>query len=117
MSGNLGLERTLFRTGHDGMLSQCKLGSVRSKPSAAAALLKQAHGDSFMQQRDAHFGSAEENDRVLATLAAPAGFLSQQGMQEAVHSIQPGYGNADQLPSIEEWIAILMQSDNVVVKT
>ena len=38
-------------------------------------------------------------------------------MQDAVHSIQLGYGNADQLPSIEEWIAILMQSDNVVVKT
>lgn len=103
--------------GGGGSSSNVGGAAAAAKASAAAALLKQAHGDSFMQQRDAHFGSAEENDRVLATLAAPAGFLSQQEMQEAVHSIQPGYGNADQLPSIEEWIAILMQSDNVVVKT
>lgn len=91
--------------------------AAAAKASAAAALLKQAHEDSFVQQRDANFGTAKDNERVLATLAAPAGFLSQQEMQEAVHSIQPGYGSADQLPSIEEWIAILMQSDNVVVKT
>lgn len=52
-----------------------------------------------------------------AGAAAPVDFLSQQEMQEAVHRIQPGYGNADQLPSMEEWVTILMQSDNAVVKT
>lgn len=106
--------------GGGGSSSNVGDAAAAAKASAAAALLKQANDDSFIQQRDAHFGTAEDNERVLATLAAPAVFLSQQGMQEAVHSndsIQPGYGNADQLPSIEEWIAILMQSDNVVVKT
>lgn len=68
------LPGSLFRTGHDGMLSQCKLGSVRSKPRCSMPSIQSNHQPHIWCQSSLPRNSSQD---IWFVLSMDSGLLDQ----------------------------------------